>query len=168
MQAHQPQGGAEKATTPTADLRLVSVEQLQKIHRELDACQKVIWLAGCGQRGYGFDPSYVTGAQEQLKEIEALIASAATVAPAAQVPEWISVSARLPECLHECTTDETMVSHTVLVTDEHDLASLGLGHMRADGTWKLYGGDYDFMSPDPVTHWMPLPAAVKPVAKGGE
>lgn len=73
MQVNPQEVSAEKATTPAADLRLVSVEQLQKIHRELDACQKVIWLAGCGQRGYGFDPSYVTGAQEQLKAIEGLI-----------------------------------------------------------------------------------------------
>lgn len=75
MQVNPQEVSAEKATTPAADLRLVSVEQLQKIHRELDACQKVIWLAGCGQRGYGFDPAYVTGAQEQLKVIEELLAS---------------------------------------------------------------------------------------------
>lgn len=76
MQAQTPEVSTEQATTPAADLRLVSVEQLKKIHRELDACQKVIWLAGCGPRGYGFDPSYVTGAQEQLKVIEELLASA--------------------------------------------------------------------------------------------
>lgn len=75
MQVNQPQGGGAEATTAAAELRLVSVEQLKKIHRELDACQKVIWLAGCGQRGYGFDPSYVTDAQERLKEIEMLIAA---------------------------------------------------------------------------------------------
>lgn len=72
MQAHTPKVSAEKATTPD-ELRLVSVEQLKKIHRDLDACQKVIWLAGCGPRGYGFDPSYVTDAQERLKEIEAAL-----------------------------------------------------------------------------------------------
>ncbi|MEX6717520.1 hypothetical protein AB2C92_07295 [Pseudomonas aeruginosa] len=86
MQVNPQEVSAEKATTPAADLRLVSVEQLQKIHRELDACQKVIWLAGCGPRGYGFDPSYVTGAQEQLKQIEALINTAAPVAQSEQVP----------------------------------------------------------------------------------
>ncbi len=72
MQAQTPEVSAEKATTPD-ELRLVSVEQLKKIHRDLDACQKVIWLAGCRPRGYGFDPSYVTDAQERLKEIEALL-----------------------------------------------------------------------------------------------
>ncbi|MEZ3136989.1 hypothetical protein ACBG90_20005 [Stutzerimonas kunmingensis] len=77
MQAQTPEVSAEQATTPAADLRLVSVEQLKKIHRELDACQKVIWLAGCRPRvPNGFDPAYVTGAQEQLKVIEALFASA--------------------------------------------------------------------------------------------
>lgn len=75
MQVNQPQGGAAEAITPAADLRLVSVEQLKKIHRDLDACQKVIWLAGVRPRGYGFDPSYVTDAQERLKEIETLIAA---------------------------------------------------------------------------------------------
>lgn len=74
MQVNPQEVSAEKATTAAADLRLVSVEQLQKIHRELDACQKVIWLAGCRpQIPGGFDPAYVTGAQEQLKVIEALL-----------------------------------------------------------------------------------------------
>lgn len=72
MQAQTPEVSAEKATTP-AEHRLVSVEQLKKIHRDLDACQKVIWLAGCRPRGYCFDPSYVTDAQERLKEIEELL-----------------------------------------------------------------------------------------------
>lgn len=77
MQVNPQEVSAEKATTAAADLRLVSVEQLQKIHRELDACQKVIWLAGCRPRvPNGFDPAYVTGALEQLKVIEKLLASA--------------------------------------------------------------------------------------------
>ncbi|NUU37358.1 hypothetical protein [Pseudomonas sp. C2B4] len=75
MQAQTHNGGVAEATTPAADLRLVSVEHLKKIHRDLDACQKVIWLAGCRPRvPNGFDPSYVTDAQERLKEIEALLA----------------------------------------------------------------------------------------------
>lgn len=74
MQVNPQEVSAEKATTAAADQRLVSVEQLQKIHRELDACQKVIWLAGCRPRvPNGFDPAYVTGAQEQLKVIEELL-----------------------------------------------------------------------------------------------
>lgn len=77
MQVNPQEVSTEKATTAAAELRLVSVEQLQKIHRELDACQKVIWLAGCRpQVPGGFDPAYVTGAQEQLKVIEELLASA--------------------------------------------------------------------------------------------
>lgn len=71
--------------------------------------------------------------------------------------EWIKCSDRLPECPHECTSDHTMVSHTLLVTDSTDTSSLGMAHMRRDGSWKLYGGNYDFMSPEHVTHWMPLP-----------
>lgn len=77
MQVNPQEVSAEKATTAAADLRLVSVEQLQKIHRELDACQRVIWLAGCRPRvPGGFDPAYVTGAQEQLKVIEELLKQA--------------------------------------------------------------------------------------------
>lgn len=79
MQVNPQEVSGEKATTPAAELRLVSVEQLNKIHRELDACQKAIWLAGCGLRGYCFDPAYVTGAQEQLKVIEELMT---------QEPSW--------------------------------------------------------------------------------
>lgn len=75
MQVQTQEVGAEKATTATAQC-LVSVEQLKQIHRALDACQKVIWLAGCGERGYCFDPAYVNEAQEQLKVIEDLLASA--------------------------------------------------------------------------------------------
>lgn len=70
MQAQTPEVSSAEAST-TAELRCVSVEQLQKIHRDLDACQKVIWLAG------GFDPAYVADAQERLKEIEALLSAQA-------------------------------------------------------------------------------------------
>lgn len=56
----------------------VPVETMQRIHRDLDACQKVIWLAGCRPRGYGFDPAYVSDAQERLKEIDALLGKEAT------------------------------------------------------------------------------------------
>lgn len=75
MQAQNPEVSGDKATTPAPELRLVTVDQLKKIHRELDACQKVIWQAGCRPRvPGGFDPAYVTGAQEQLQVIEGLIA----------------------------------------------------------------------------------------------
>lgn len=47
---------------------LVPVNRLKHVHRDLDACQRVIWLAG------GFDPAYCTDAQARLKEIEAWIA----------------------------------------------------------------------------------------------
>ena len=54
----------------------VSLEWLKQLHRDLDACQKVIWLAGCRpQIANGFDPSYVTDAQARLLEIDALIAT---------------------------------------------------------------------------------------------
>lgn len=79
---------------PAADLRLVSVEQLKKIHRDLDACQKVIWLAGVRPRGYGFDPAYCTDAQARLKEIETLIADAPQ--PAVQQNGWAKKKPTVP------------------------------------------------------------------------
>jgi hypothetical protein len=51
-----------------------------------------------------------------------------------------------------------MVSHSLLLTSIHDLGSLAMGHMRKDGSWKLYGGDYDFMDLETVTHWQLFPA----------
>lgn len=71
---------------------------------------------------------------------------------------WIKCSERLPECPHECTSDHTMVSQTVLVTCGESMHTLGMAHMREDGTWLMYGGDHDFMNPDKVVYWMPLPA----------
>ena len=54
----------------------VSLEWLKQVHRDLDACQKVIWLAGCRpQVPGGFDPAYVTEAQARLAEIDAFIAT---------------------------------------------------------------------------------------------
>ena len=155
MQVKPQEVSADKATTPAAELRLVTVEQLKKIHRELDACQKVIWLAGCRPRvPGGFDPAYVTGAQEQLQVIEALLANE----PAAHQSAWIPVTERTPQCRHECTSTHQMVSDTVLVTDSSNPQSLGLAHLQADGEWNVYEGEYDFMNPESVTHWMPRPA----------
>jgi hypothetical protein len=71
--------------------------------------------------------------------------------------EWIKCADRLPECPHECTTDHAMVSQTLLVADDGDPTSFGMAHMREDGTWKLYGGDFDFMHLERVTHWAPMP-----------
>lgn len=69
---------------------------------------------------------------------------------------WISVEVCKPQCPHECTTDHCMVSQTLLVSDSNS-PSLGMAHMREDGTWKMYGGDYDFMWPENITHWMAMP-----------
>lgn len=53
---------------------IVPTETLQRIRRDLDACQRVIHYAG------GFDPAYVRDAQARLAEIDELLESA----PAAQ------------------------------------------------------------------------------------
>ncbi|YCH23113.1 hypothetical protein M1D96_06310 [Pseudomonas sp. D1-3] len=62
---------------------------LQRTHRDLDACQKVIWLAGVGTRGYGFHPAYCEDAQARLTEIDAFLS--ATAQPA-------EVKPTVPEC----------------------------------------------------------------------
>ena len=55
----------------------VTADWLKKVHRDLDACQKVIWLAGCRPRvPGGFDPAYCEDAQARLKEIDEHIARA--------------------------------------------------------------------------------------------
>lgn len=145
---------AYKATTPDADLRLVSVEQLKKIHRDLGACQRVIWLAGFRPRvPSGFDPSYVTDAKERLKEIEALLVSD----QAKPLDRWTPVAEMLPECSHEYTTDHQMVSDTVLVTDASVAMNIGMAHLKDDGIWVVYQGEHDFMNPESITHWMPMP-----------
>jgi|GEM_PF-4819778 len=61
----------EQALIVPKEYRLVPVEVLRRVHRDLDACQKVIWLAGCQPRVLnGFDPAYVTEAQARLAEID--------------------------------------------------------------------------------------------------
>lgn len=47
----------------------VSIDELKRIHRDLDACQKVIGLAG------GFDPAYCTDAQESLLLLNAMLSA---------------------------------------------------------------------------------------------
>jgi hypothetical protein len=164
MQVNQPQGGSAEASTPDAELRLVSIAQLKKIHRDLDACQKVIWLSGCRPHvPNGFDPSYVTDAQERLKEIEVLLVSD-QVKPLAR---WVPVTDALPECSHECTTDHLMVSDTVLVTDASAAMNMGMAHLKDDGAWVVYQGEHDFMNPESITHWMPMPMSPAMQVQGG-
>lgn len=54
----------------------VPLEQLKKWHRDLDACQKVIWLAGCRPRvPGGFDPAYVEDAQASIAQMDAAMSA---------------------------------------------------------------------------------------------
>lgn len=67
------------AASATAELPAetvnIPIDTLKHIRRDLDACQQVIWLAGCRPRTPGgFDPAYVTDAQARLAEIDALLA----------------------------------------------------------------------------------------------
>lgn len=58
----------ENRSSNTEQMVSVPASKLKKIHRDLDACQKVIWLRG------GFDPAYCKDAQDSLKDIDALAA----------------------------------------------------------------------------------------------
>jgi hypothetical protein len=49
---------------------MVPVERLKHVHRDLDACQKVIWYHG------GFDPAYCNDSQARLAEIDGWLSAA--------------------------------------------------------------------------------------------
>ena len=68
--------------------------------------------------------------------------------------EWVSVGDRLPECKYEDTTNEIMVSQSVMVTDD---TNIGIGHCDSNKNWIIYGHEYNCFIPEIVTHWMPLP-----------
>jgi hypothetical protein len=59
-----------KNAAVSGEWKLVPMAQLKKWHRDLDACQKVMWLRG------GFDPAYCLDAQDCLKEMEGVLATA--------------------------------------------------------------------------------------------
>lgn len=63
----------------TTETVCVPRELLRKIYRDLDSCQRVIHYAG------GFDPAYVTDAQDCLKEMDALLAQQVEIEPVAFV-----------------------------------------------------------------------------------
>ena len=71
---------------------LVDREWLKRLHRDLDACQKVIWL---GLRGA--DPAYCQDAQDRLKEIDELLAQPAEAEGVELVPFWVLFDATTPE-----------------------------------------------------------------------
>jgi hypothetical protein len=59
-----------KNAAVNGEWKLVPVTQVKKWHRDLDACQKVLWLRGC------FDPAYCMDAQDCLKQMEGVLATA--------------------------------------------------------------------------------------------
>jgi len=75
---------------------LIDRELLERIHRDLDACQKVIWLRG------GFDPIYCRDAQERLKEIDELLNQPTTDLP---VPPGNNIATPITcEQIQQCMT----------------------------------------------------------------
>lgn len=75
-----------KNSAVSGEWKHVPMAQLKKWHRDLDACQKVMWLRG------GFDPAYCMDAQDCLKEMESALA--APVPPAGLQPEVLAVVAQ--------------------------------------------------------------------------
>lgn len=71
------QSTLESTDDLSTETLVITKTQLEAIRRDLDACQQVIWLAGCRPRvPGGFDPAYVTDAQARLAEIDALMGGA--------------------------------------------------------------------------------------------
>jgi hypothetical protein len=66
-----------KKSAVSGEWKPVPMAQLKKWHRDLDACQKVMWLRG------GFDPAYCMDAQDCLKEMDSVLAT--SVPPAGDV-----------------------------------------------------------------------------------
>ena len=72
---------------------------------------------------------------------------------------WINVKDELPPCNYEI--EDGYVSQSVIVTDSGYHPSIGFGHLHEDGKWQIYKGEVDFMNPEEITHWMPLPKPPK-------
>lgn len=67
-----------KNSAASGEWKHVPMAQLKKWHRDLDACQKVMWLRG------GFDPAYCMDAQDCLKEMDSVLAAPAPPAGGVQ------------------------------------------------------------------------------------
>lgn len=104
---------------------------------------------------------------DAMQAIEYMTSLLLVNAPAAPQAIWTPVAQHTPECRHECTTSHRMISDTVLVTNAAELTNLGLAHLKDNGEWQVYDGEYDFMNPESITHWMPMPASPAKQAQGG-
>ena len=92
-----------------------------------------------------------------LRHVKDLITNAPTV----QREGWVSVEDRLPECKHEDTSDEVMVSDSLMIAGPCVDGSIGvgIGHYQLNGKWICYASEHDYFNIETVTHWMPLLAA---------
>jgi hypothetical protein len=74
----------------------------------------------------------------------------------------ICVDERLPECDNEDTGRDLIISDSLYIVgfDTDGFKAQGFGDYCSEtNEWRNYGGDFDFMFVDKVTHWMPLPIA---------
>ena len=92
---------------------LVDREWLKQLHRDLDACQKVIWS---GLRGA--DPAYCQDAQVRLKEIDELLAQPAEA-------EGVS-NARLMNTLAELARRAPLRTLQTICETQHQVSTVKL------------------------------------------
>lgn len=72
------------------------------------------------------------------------------------VSDWIDVNEKTPAVRYE--HNNLYVSQSVMVTDsEYHGYYTGFGHINDNGEWVIYRADVDFMNPQKVTHWQPIP-----------
>lgn len=104
-----------------------AIEELQKITTHYEEESKGWWLAACDAKEE----------RERLKE---------------QIPKWIPVTERLPNC-----------NGCYLVWIPHffggEIGMPSICYFDGSNTWHdSYGVDFErILHPDDVTHWMPLP-----------
>lgn len=103
---------------------------------------------------------YIGTTVVRTKDLESLIG----MHEASGMSKWTNIKIELPSCEHECQEDpnddgypqfDGFISQSVEITDGTNWAR---GHYRDDGTWKIYGSDYDFLMVEPseITHWQPM------------
>lgn len=76
------------------------------------------------------------------------------------VSGWVDINASTPPTNYE--HEGSYISQSVMVTDsEYHGHYIGFGHINDIGEWFIYQSDADFMSPEKVTHWQPIPRPPK-------
>lgn len=111
----------------------VSLEQLKKWHRDFDACQKAIWLAGCRPRvPNGFDPAYCEDAQACLAQMDAVLAEGAK--PPLPHPDTARLDFMLLRC-RKVTVERGPDDHEIYV-EEGFMSDKRYPSITVTGDWE--------------------------------